>query len=141
MCLGSIQHLTEMSTRHLPEGKRRSVVRMTTSQRSGRLSRKYGSHDVSRLYGSPQLVTEIALPKYIFRRMWNVVHFSAHVECCTLIHACEMYTFMRMWNVVHFLTHLECCTLIQSCEMYTFTLMWNVVQFRKVEYCTPIRAC
>jgi hypothetical protein len=50
MALGSTPPLTEMSTRNLPVGKGRPVRKFDLTAVS-RLYRKYGSLDVSQLYG------------------------------------------------------------------------------------------
>jgi hypothetical protein len=63
MALGSTQPLIEMSARNLPGGKGRPTRKADNLTASViRLSRKYGSLDVSQPYGSPCPLTAIALP-------------------------------------------------------------------------------
>jgi hypothetical protein len=51
MALGSTKPVTEMSTRNLPGGKGRPARGADNTTIVSRLSRKYGSLDISQLYG------------------------------------------------------------------------------------------
>jgi hypothetical protein len=74
MALGLTQLLTEMRTRNLPGGKVCPRLRLTTPLTSvSRLSRKYGSLDISQYYGPSGPVTGIALPSTLHHK---IGHFS-----------------------------------------------------------------
>jgi hypothetical protein len=72
MILGSIQTLTEMSTRTIPGGKGGWRLRLTNfPSYVSRLSGRCGILDLSHPYGPSQSVTRIALPfckeEYVFQ--------------------------------------------------------------------------
>jgi hypothetical protein len=67
LALDSTQPLTEMSTKNLPGGKVRPARKVITLLPSvSRLSRKYGSLDVTQLYGPSRFFTFLlCLSKYV----------------------------------------------------------------------------
>jgi hypothetical protein len=79
MAVGSTQSLTEMSTRNLPGGKGLPAHEADnfTAICVSRLSRRYGSLDVSQHYGPPRPVTGIALPLLPKR---DVTYFEKQVR-------------------------------------------------------------